>query len=493
MPIAAYQCQYVSFTVGMYHACWRSSESAAGRTWAAVVIGYWKVGYKMESMLELPAIYQVVTVAFGCTALALWFAWLAARRRVRLLEHDLQQSQAAHQDVQEQARAYALRYETLQHEKHDVELELARVEAMRLERERALQLMKEELDDSRERLKAEFQGLAAQVLQERERHFRSSSQEELSTLLQPFREQLHAFQKRVNEVHDESLRGNVTLTSELRRLSEVGMRMSQEAETLATALKGDKKLMGNWGELQLERSLQLAGLERGVHYEAQARFRDGQGDIRLPDFILKLPDDKHVVLDSKVSLVDYDRALSAATDADRLAALDAHVRAVRNHIDDLAKKDYSGLPGIASPGFVLMFMPIEGAYIEAMRHDHKLFDDGCRKNVILVSHTTLMPILKTISNLWLLARSNAQAQALADRAGELYNQVAMVAERLKKLGDALGTVTRHYNNTVTAVAGQQGLHGKVTRFRELSLRANRKMPDIQPLAADIENDRLSML
>lgn len=140
-----------------------------------------------------------------------------------------------------------------------------------------------------------------------------------------------------------------------------------------------------------------------------------------------------------------------------------------------------------------MFMPIEGAYIEAMRHDPSLFDDGCRKNVILVSHTTLMPILKTVSNLWLLARSNAQAQALADGAGELYNQVAMVAERLKKLGDALGTVTRHYNSTVTAVAGQQGLHGKVNRFRDLSLRANRKMPDIQPLAADIESDRLNML
>lgn len=416
----------------------------------------------MESMLELPVIYQAVTAGFGGAAIVFWFLWLAARRRVQTLEYDLQ-------------------------------LELARVEAMQLERERAQQLLREELEGSRERLKAEFQGLAAQVLQDRERHFRSSSQDELSTLLQPFREQLHAFQKRVNEVHDEALRGNVTLTTEMRRLSEVGMRMSQEAETLATALKGDKKVVGNWGELQLERSLQLAGLERGVHYEAQARFKDGHGDIRLPDFILKLPDDKHVVLDSKVSLVDYDRALSAQTDDERRVALDAHVRAVRNHIDDLTKKDYSGLPGLGSPGFVLMFMPIEGAYIEAMRHDPSLFDDGCRKNVILVSHTTLMPILKTVSNLWLLARSNAQAQALADGAGELYNQVAMVAERLKKLGDALGTVTRHYNSTVTAVAGQQGLHGKVNRFRDLSLRANRKMPDIQPLAADIESDRLNML
>src|SRR5690606_4298337 len=277
------------------------------------------------------------------------------------------------------------------------------------------------------------------------------------------------------------------------RLSEVGMQMSREAESLATALKGDKKLAGNWGEVQLERSLQLAGLERDVHYETQARFKDVHGDIRMPDFILKLPDDKHIVLDSKVSLVDYDRAISADTDEDRKAALDAHVRAVRKHIDDLSSKDYSGLPGMASPSFVLMFMPIEAAYIEALRHGRDLFDYGCRQNVILVSHSTLMPILKTVSNLGMLARSNAQAQARADRAGELYNQVAIVAERLKKLGDALDTVSRHYNSTVTAVAGQQGLHGKVDRFRELSLRANRKMPDVQPLSADIESERLGLI
>ena len=447
----------------------------------------------MESMLELPAAYVAAVAGLACAVIALWLMWLNARRHVRKLAHESGHWQEAEQAAQQEAADLALRCESLQQEKHEMQLELARTQAARDERERAFQLMKEELHDSRERLKAEFQSLAAQVLQEREQHFRSSSQDAMSVLLQPFREQLQAFQQRVNQVHDESLRGNVSLATEVQRLSEVGLRMSREAETLANALKGDKKVTGNWGELQLERSLQMAGLERGVHYETQVRFKDVHGDLRLPDFILKLPDDKHVVLDSKVSLVDYDRALAATTEPERAAALDAHVRAVRNHIDDLARKDYSGLPGIGSPGFVLMFMPIEGAYIEAMRHDHTLFDHGSRQNVILVSHSTLMPVLKTVSNLWMLARSNEQAQALADRAGELYNQVAMVAERLKKLGDSLDTVSRQYNHTVTAVAGQQGLHGKVSRFRELSLRANRKMPDLQPLVADIESERLSLI
>ncbi len=385
------------------------------------------------------------------------------------------------------------RADRLQHEKHVVELELARIEAAQSERELAFETMKDELLASRERLKSEFQVLAAQVLQEREQHFDTSSRDSLSLLLQPLREQIQTFQHRVNQVHDESLRGNVSLATEIRHLSEVGLQMSREAETLARALKGDKKLAGNWGEIQLERSLQLAGLERGVHYETQERLRDAQGDLRLPDFILKLPDGKHVVLDSKVSLVDYDRALAATSDEARAAALDAHAKAVRNHIDDLARKDYGGLQGLDSPGFVLMFMPIEPAYIEALRHARDLFDHGCRQNVILVSHTTLMPVLKTVSSLWMTARSNEQAQALADRAGEIYNQVALVAERLKKLGESLETVSRHYNSTVTAVAGQQGLHGKVSRFREVSARANRRMPDLQPLAADIDAERLGLV
>jgi len=315
----------------------------------------------------------------------------------------------------------------------------------------------------------------------------------MSGLLQPFREQLDAFQRRVNQVHDQALRGNASLSTEIRRLSEVGMQMSREADTLARALKGDKKLMGSWGEIQLERSLQAAGLERGVHYDTQVRFKDDEGGARMPDFLIRLPDGKNLVIDSKVSLVDYDRALAAETGEARAAALDAHVRALRNHIDDLARKNYSSLPGIGSPGFVLMFMPIEAACIEALRHDPGVFDHGSRQNVVLVSHSTLMPVLKTVSNLWMMARSNEQAQALADRAGDLYNQVAVVAERLKKLGDTLETVNRQYNSTVTAVAGQQGLHGKVARFRELSARANRRMADLQPIAVDVENERLGLM
>lgn len=371
--------------------------------------------------------------------------------------------------------------------------ELAELQAVHAEKLAGFQEMKAGFEQSRMQLKAEFQNLANQILEEKGKTLAQNSQASLDVLLRPLREQLDRFQQRVNQVHDETVRGNASLGAEIRRVMEVGLRIGAEASTLAMALKGEKKTAGNWGEMQLERSLQLAGLIEGDHYAAQPRFKDGEGNSRQPDFVIKLPDGKHMVIDSKVSLVDYDRAIAADTEAGMRAALDAHVQAVRNHIDDLSRKDYTNLVGMRSPGFVIMFMPIEPAYIEAMRHNRELFNYGYQRNVVMVSHTTLMPILKTVANLWMVARSNEQAQELSARAGDIFNQVVLVAERLKKLGESLDAVRKHYNGTVTALAGQQGLYGKTSRFAELSSRATKTMPAIEPLHADFESEKLELI
>ncbi|NLZ10815.1 MAG: DNA recombination protein RmuC [Alcaligenaceae bacterium] len=339
----------------------------------------------------------------------------------------------------------------------------------------------------------EFHHLANRILEEKGKSFAQSSQTSLDALLTPFREQIQAFQSRINQVHDASVQGQARLGAEIKQVLDVGLRMSAEAQTLAQALKGDKKTAGNWGEMQLERTLQLAGLVKGDHYQAQPRLNEVGGQLRQPDFVIRLPDDKHIIIDSKVSLVDYDRALAAETAQARETALAAHVRAVRNHIDDLSRKDYSNLAGVSSPSFVLMFMPLESAYIEALQAGKDLFDYGYQRNVILVSHTTLLPVLKTVSNVWMVARSNAQAHELSARAGEIYNQVAVVAENLKKLGDTLGAANNHYNRTVTSLAGRQGLYGKVARFNELSAKANKTLPEIEPLHADIETEKLELI
>ena len=346
------------------------------------------------------------------------------------------------------------------------------------------------LNETRENLKKEFENLANKIFDDKGKSFTTTSQASLEVLLKPFREQITGFQTRINEVHSESIKGNTALEKEIQKVLEVGLEMNSQASNLTVALKGDKKAVGNWGEAQLERTLELAGLQAGEHYEAQAVYRDGEGKRKLPDFIIKLPDNKNLIIDSKVSLIDYDRAIGATTDEERVAALNAHAQAVRNHIDDLASKDYANLPGIGSPDFVLMFMPIEPAYIEAMKHNKGLFNYGYQKGVVMVSHTTLMPILRTVANLWMVEHSNQEAKEISSRAGDIYNQVCLVADRLHKLGNTLKAANNHYNDAVTGLAGKQGLHGKVERFQLLSTRANKDMAVLEPIHDDIENDRL---
>ena len=346
------------------------------------------------------------------------------------------------------------------------------------------------LNETRENLKKEFENLANKIFEDKGKSFTTTSQASLEVLLKPFREQITGFQTRINEVHSESIKGNTALEKEIQKVLEVGLEMNSQASNLTVALKGDKKAVGNWGEAQLERTLELAGLQAGEHYEAQAVYRDGEGKRKLPDFIIKLPDNKNLIIDSKVSLIDYDRAIGATTDEERVDALNAHAQAVRNHIDDLASKDYANLPGIGSPDFVLMFMPIEPAYIEAMKHNKGLFNYGYQKGVVMVSHTTLMPILRTVANLWMVEHSNQEAKEISSRAGDIYNQVCLVADRLHKLGNTLKAANNHYNDAVTGLAGKQGLHGKVERFQLLSTRANKEMAALEPIHDDIENDRL---
>ena len=347
------------------------------------------------------------------------------------------------------------------------------------------------LNEARDNLKKEFENLAHRIFEDKGKSFTATSKDSLEAMLKPFREQITGFQTRINEVHSESLKGNTALEKEIHKVLEVGLEMNTQASNLSVALKGDKKTAGNWGEAQLERTLQLAGLQPGEHYESQASFKDADGKRKLPDFVIRLPDDKRLIIDSKVSLIDYDRAIAAETDAARNEALDAHARAVRNHIDDLASKDYANLPEIGSPDFVLMFMPIEPAYIEAMKHNRELFNYGYQKGVVMVSHTTLMPILRTVANLWIIDKSNKEAREIGSRAGEIYNQVCMVAERLNKLGNTLKAANNHYNDTVKGLVGKQGLHGKVERFQHLSTQSTKDMPALEPIHADIENDRIA--
>jgi DNA recombination protein RmuC len=385
------------------------------------------------------------------------------------------------------------RLSQMSHKYHALQTDYTRLHTEHRERQDRHAEQVQLLNEARDNLKKEFENLANRIFEDKGKSFTTTSRESLEAMLKPFREQISGFQSRINEVHSESVRGHTALEKEIQKVLEVGLEMNSQATNLTSALKGDKKTTGNWGEAQLQRTLELAGLQAGEHYDAQASFKDDEGRRKLPDFIIKLPDGKNLIIDSKVSLVDYDRAISADSDEARELALNAHALAVRKHVDDLASKDYVNLPGIGSPDFVLMFMPIEPAYIEAMKHNKDLFNYGYQKGVVMVSHTTLMPILRTVANLWMIEKSNNEAREISSRAGEIYNQVCLVAERLNKLGNTLKAANNHYNDTVRGLAGQQGLYGKIERFQQLSTKANKEMTALEPIHADIETDRLENL
>lgn len=349
------------------------------------------------------------------------------------------------------------------------------------------------LDDAKKVLRLEFEKAAQTLVSQGERSLASRNQESLDQLLKPLSEKIDGFQSRVNQVHTDLTGQNAVLKTQIKQLHDMGEVMSSEASNLTQALKGDKKLVGNWGEAQLERTLELAGLRRGEHYEAQQARKGEDGQRLLPDFVIFLPQDKHIVIDSKVSLVDYERAVTTDDDTIRTQSLSAHANAVKRHIDQLSDKDYGNLAGLQSPDFVLMFMPVEPAYIEIMRANRDLFNYGYKKNVILVSHSTLMPILRTVANLWMLERSNEEAREISDRAGDIFNAVCLVAERMESVGSSLSQTTRRYNDAVKSLVGRQGLHGKVDRFQTLSTRVSKSFPEnLDVLPEQTEASQLSL-
>jgi DNA recombination protein RmuC len=431
------------------------------------------------SALENPHLLLIVLIPTGLLIIGLLLVLRQYRQSAREMQMRFETSQKSEYSLRDSLHATEKNNQSLQME-------------LRKEKELAAQKL-EHIEENRKQLKIEFENLANKILEEKSRVFDKNNKDSIEGLLKPFREQVEGFQKRINDVHGESIKGNALLEGEIKKVLEVGLRMGSDAKNLTEALKGDSQKRGSWGETMLETTLQMSGLIENNHYEKQTSMLDTDGRRKQTDFLVKLPDNKHIIIDSKVSLAAYDRAVAAESDEQLAAALDEHASSVRRHIDDLASKDYTNLIGIRSPSFVLMFMPIEPAYIEALKYEKNLFAYGYEKGIVLVSHTTLIPILTTVANLWSLERSTQEARELGDKAGDIYNQVRKVAVRLAKIGGSLGAATNHYNDTVKALGGRQGLSGKVERFAELSSKVTQSIPELEPIHNDLQHESLGML
>ena len=324
-----------------------------------------------------------------------------------------------------------------------------------------------------ETLASQFRNLATEILEERTKSFSQTSSERLGGLLSPLQEQLERFRKRVDEVHESHTRSATGLQEHLRSLGQLNTRLSEDARNLASALKGESQRRGAWGELILERTLELSGLERGREFELQV---STENRLR-PDAVIHLPEDRFIVVDSKVSLVDYERSCNAETEEDRTGALADHAAAVRQHIRSLSEKGYPDLFGGKTPEVVMMFLPIEPAFGAALAADPKLFEFAFSHRVILVTPSTLLAALRTVTNVWKVEKQTKNVLEIARLGGVLHDKLTEFAKGLLVVKQRLAQATEAHDESIARLKDQRGnILGTASRLHELGAKAEKQMP-----------------
>ncbi len=364
--------------------------------------------------------------------------------------------------------------------------EYARLEARQSAEATASDEKLEILKVAKKQLEDQFSNLANRIFEEKSQRFLKTNRDTLETTLGPLRTQLKDFKAKVEDVYERETRDRVSLLHELKHLKELNQKMSEDAVNLTRALKGDKKAQGNWGEVVLERVLEESGLRKGYEYETQFSSHSADGQRRQPDVIVRLPESKDIVVDAKVSLVAYERYVTSDAEDEKRLALSEHVAAVKQHIDSLSVKAYESLEGVNSLDFVLLFIPIESAFLAAFDAEPAMFANAYDKNIIVVSPTTLLATLRTVQTIWRYEHQNQNAEKIASQAGAIHDQFALVLESLGEVGKHLERAHDSWDKTRQRMASGRGnLVKRVTDLEKLGARTKRKLPK-QMLQLDAE-------
>jgi len=300
---------------------------------------------------------------------------------------------------------------------------------------------------------------------------------QIESLLNPLKEKIKDFEKRVEESYSVERMERHNLKSEITKLVDLNMTMSREAQNLTQALKGENKTQGNWGELILENILERSGLRKDEEYVTQEAVKDTEGITRRPDVIVKLPDGKHLIIDSKVTLLAYEAYVSAENEVDRQRFAAAHIESLKEHVNGLAGRKYHLAENIVSPDFVMLFLPLEPAFALAFKLKPELFETAWDKNVAIVSPTTLLATLRTVASLWKQERQQQNALEIAKRGGELYDKFAGMVTELERLGNQLSTAQKTHNEVMIKLStGRNNLITQVERLKELGAKADKSLP-----------------
>ncbi len=333
------------------------------------------------------------------------------------------------------------------------------------------------LQDTKRQLGVEFENVANRIFDSKQKQFNAQNEKTLSYSLDPLKTQINEFKQQVATAYEKENAERNKLIGKIGELQLQTQKIGEDAVNLALALKGDNKSQGNWGEVILERLLEESGLQKGREYDTQVALKDDEGSRRNPDVIIYLPEDKQLVIDSKVSLTHYEQYVNSDDQAEKTVALKGHIDSVRQHIKGLSRKNYEDLKGIQTLDFVFIFMPIEAAFMLALQHEPALFKEAYDKQIILVSPTTLMATLRTVANIWRYHKQHKNAELIATQAGGLYDQFALVLESVDDLGKQLEKAQITYQKTRNRLSGGRGdLIGRVEKLKKLGAKAKKTLP-----------------
>lgn len=393
------------------------------------------------------------------------------------LEERLEQLKHQEERLNERFQNALDEKETIRTEKEFLNTQLVERNAQNNHLEKKLNEQQQELEKLQEKFNKEFENLANKILDSKSEKFTEQNKKNIDGLLKPLQEKIEKFEKKVEETNKEAIDRNAALRQQIKGLTLLNEQMTKEATNLAKALKGDSKAQGNWGELVLERVLEKSGLEKDREYEVQQSFTTEEGKRVLPDVVIHLPDQKKMIIDSKVSLTAYERYINAEDDVEKDNALKQHLLSFKKHVDQLSDKNYQDLYQIESPDFVLLFVPVEPAFAIALNQDTQLYNWAFEKNIVIVTPTTLLATLRTIDSMWNNEKQQQNALEIATQAGRLYDQFVNLTDDLIKVGNQLKTVQGSYDTTMKKLTGQGNLIRKVEAIKKLGIKQKKSLND----------------
>jgi DNA recombination protein RmuC len=377
-------------------------------------------------------------------------------------------------ELKQEKEKYQAELTALRTELNDANIRIAKsIEAFKAQEEKYTTL-KAELENVHKKYTTEFENIASKILEEKSEKFTKQNRENLDIVLNPLKENIKAFEEKVEKVYKSESNERVELKTEIKNLIFLNQKISEEANNLAKALKGDNKKQGNWGEVILEKVLERSGLIKDQEYRTQFSSSNAEGKRIQPDAVILLPDNKHIIVDAKVSLIAYEACVNAVTEEDRERYVKEHLLSVRNHVKTLSDKDYHTSTDFNTPDFVLLFIPIESSFSVAVQADQELFSFAWDKKIVIVSPSTLLATLRTIASLWKQERQTKNVMEIAREGGELYDKFVGFLEDMQKIEKAIEMSSKAYLDAVNKLSNGKGnIVRRIQHIQQLGAKTNK--------------------